>query len=134
MIATASDLIEAAVLGYVECGLWLALNGETMEPDDSADASDLTPDAESRVREDVTSFILGNAGDCLAYCRPGRGHGRISDAAGHLGHDFYLTRNGHGAGFWDRGLGDLGDRLTGASEPYGEQTFVVGANGEVDLA
>lgn len=35
------------------------------------------------------------------------------------GHDFWLTRNRHGAGFWDRGLGELGDALTKASELYG---------------
>lgn len=35
------------------------------------------------------------------------------------GHDFWLTRNGHGAGFWDRGLGALGDRLTAAAKTYG---------------
>lgn len=28
------------------------------------------------------------------------------------GMDFYLTRNGHGAGFWDRGLGVIGEELT----------------------
>lgn len=28
------------------------------------------------------------------------------------GHDLWLTRNGHGAGFWDRGAGALGDQLT----------------------
>ena len=26
-------------------------------------------------------------------------------------HDYWLTRNGHGVGFWDRGLGPVGDRL-----------------------
>ncbi len=36
-----------------------------------------------------------------------------------LGHDFLLTRNGHGAGFWDRGLGDLGQQLTAAAQSYG---------------
>ena len=25
-----------------------------------------------------------------------------------IGHDLWLTRNGHGAGFWDRGLGAQG--------------------------
>lgn len=40
------------------------------------------------------------------------------------GTDLWLTSNHHGAGFWDRGLGDVGDRLTkhahahGSSEPY----------------
>lgn len=31
---------------------------------------------------------------------------------GQFGHDLALTRNHHGAGFWDRGLGDAGDVLT----------------------
>lgn len=31
---------------------------------------------------------------------------------GQIGHDFILTRNGHGVGFWDRGLGNTGDTLT----------------------
>lgn len=35
------------------------------------------------------------------------------------GHDFALTRNGHGAGFWDRGYGDVGQRLTEAAHVYG---------------
>ena len=30
----------------------------------------------------------------------------------HVGHDFWLTSQGHGAGFWDRGLGEVGDTLT----------------------
>lgn len=35
--------------------------------------------------------------------------------ANYLGHDIALTVNRHGAGFWDRGFGDLGDRLTTAA-------------------
>lgn len=30
----------------------------------------------------------------------------------YAGHDFWLTRAGHGVGFWDRGLGDLGKQLS----------------------
>lgn len=36
-----------------------------------------------------------------------------------LGRDFCLTRNHHGAGFWDRGLGHLGDYLTTAAQSMG---------------
>ena len=36
------------------------------------------------------------------------------------GHDFFLTRNGHGAGFWDRGYGANGDILTKLSESFRE--------------
>lgn len=34
----------------------------------------------------------------------------------HVGHDLYLTSHRHGAGFWDRGLDSLGDRLTQNAE------------------
>lgn len=36
-----------------------------------------------------------------------------------LGHDFSLTRNHHGAGFWDRGWEELGDWLTRISQAMG---------------
>ena len=38
----------------------------------------------------------------------------------HAGHDFWLTSQGHGAGFWDRGLGDVGDALTDSADGYGD--------------
>jgi hypothetical protein len=39
---------------------------------------------------------------------------------GQCGHDFILTRNHHGAGFWDRGYGEAGRRLTAAAQAFGE--------------
>ena len=50
-----------------------------------------------------------------------------------LGHDFLLTRNGHGAGFWDRGLGDLGDKLTEAAQTFGSQDVYAGDDGKLYL-
>ncbi len=47
------------------------------------------------------------------------------------GHDFWLTRNGHGAGFWDRGLGALGERLSKESKPYGSCDLYVGDDGQI---
>ena len=47
------------------------------------------------------------------------------------GHDFLLTRNGHGAGFWDRGLGDIGDKLTDMSHNYGTVGLDIGDDGQV---
>ena len=45
-------------------------------------------------------------------------HKRELDNAGvtaeQAGHDLILTANHHGAGFWDRGLGDAGRELTNA--------------------
>lgn len=49
------------------------------------------------------------------------------------GHDFALTRNGHGAGFWDRGIGERGDILTAASHAYGTSSAWFGDAGIVHL-
>jgi hypothetical protein len=43
--------------------------------------------------------------------------------------DFWLTRNHHGAGFWDRGLGDLGDVLTAFAHLEGERDTYLGDDG-----
>ena len=40
------------------------------------------------------------------------------------GHYLALTRNGHGAGYWDRGLGLAGDYLTAQAHAMGEVTWV----------
>ena len=42
------------------------------------------------------------------------------------GHDFWLTRNHHGAGFWDRGYGEAGEKLTALSHGYGSYSLYVG--------
>jgi hypothetical protein len=47
------------------------------------------------------------------------------------GHDFFLTRNGHGAGFWGRGYGEVGDRLSAACKSYGSQDLYLGDDGKI---
>ncbi len=47
-------------------------------------------------------------------------------------HDFWLTRNGHGAGFWDRGYPDeIGDALSAISKEFGEKFLYLGDDGEL---
>ena len=48
-----------------------------------------------------------------------------------IGHDFYLTRNGHGVGFWDRGYGELGNMLTDAAQEFGSFDLYLGDDGTV---
>lgn len=47
------------------------------------------------------------------------------------GHDFWLTRNRHGAGFWDRGIDDnnAGRLLTEAAHGFGTFDLYVGDDG-----
>ena len=48
-------------------------------------------------------------------------------------HDFWLTRNGHGVGFWDRDLGEVGDKLTKACE-YTEVDLYVGDDNKLYIS
>ena len=50
-----------------------------------------------------------------------------------LGHDLWLTRNGHGAGFWDRGHGADGQRLTDLCQPMGTDDAYIGEDGTIHL-
>lgn len=45
---------------------------------------------------------------------------------GQAGHDLFLTREGHGAGFWDRDLGHYGDVFTKYCKGIGECSPYVG--------
>jgi hypothetical protein len=48
------------------------------------------------------------------------------------GHDFWLTRNGAGAGFWDGDWSEeVGKRLTDASKSFGEVNLYVGDDGKI---
>lgn len=68
---------------------------------------------------DVVDFVMGNWDD-------------VNELDPEMvGHDFWLTRNRHGAGFWDRGLDVLGDRLTAAAHAYGEASLMLGDDGKV---
>lgn len=46
------------------------------------------------------------------------------------GHDFWLTRNDHGAGFWDRGRKD-GDALSKIAKSFGEVYVSMGKTGSL---
>lgn len=69
--------------------------------------------------------VEGALADCLGFWETNRAD--IEDRPDQAGHDFWLTRNGHGAGFWD---GDwpheVGKRLTTDAHAYGEVWLYVG--------
>lgn len=54
-----------------------------------------------------------------------------ASAAESDGHDFWLTRGGHGAGFWDRGYGDIGRIVTAACKTFGSDDVYVGDDGRL---
>ena len=90
---------------YVTCALWCGVFDESIENDLN---HDLTPEDIS----DNTLHVMVE--DCTRFW------GEIKDLVPsgtevQGGHDFWLTRNGHGAGFWDSPEvygEDIADNLT----------------------
>jgi hypothetical protein len=127
---------EDVLRGYVECAMWSSTyedsEGETLPMDDGTyTSSDFAPETVATFRADCARFVSENESDCVAYLRTRRVRGVTTVTADYIGHDLWLTRNGHGAGFWDRGLGELGDRLTTAAHALGECSLVIGDDGKV---
>ena len=116
--------LETVLASYIECALWSSQDwreeGEDPEPFDAwASADDLAPATVAEMREDCAAMI--------AECDAIDGSDWWTDEQ--FGHDFWLTRNGHGAGFWDRGQGDAGEKLTRAAKVYGTVDLYTGDDG-----
>lgn len=102
---------------YITAALWSS-NDESDESggdplDKNYGPGDVAAATKAKMRADVVKFLTENWRDIDGkYRRAGR--------------DFWLTRNGHGAGFWD---GDwpkgVEDRLTAASKRFGETNLFV---------
>jgi hypothetical protein len=105
---------------YVECLLWSSTDDDGDPLDAQYSTDDLAPEALTEIEQDCKAFYEAHFS---------LWNDQIDDAQ--AGHDFYLTRNRHGAGFWDRGLGDLGEELTELSRQFGTQGAYVGDDGKV---
>jgi hypothetical protein len=122
--------LDTFTTAYIEATLWSST--------DNADDSGGEPLDKNYGVEDIAEESLAKM---VADCR------KFQDEQGHLfeesrapktpddvhaGHDFWLTRNGHGAGFWD---GDWREpaatRLTEASKSFGSCDLYVGDDGKV---
>lgn len=53
----------------------------------------------------------------------------VHDDPEQAGHDFIMSRNGHGVGFWDRGTGEAGENLHTMAENLGAFTLYVDEDG-----
>lgn len=87
-------------------------------------------DAEMAIK---TQFdAMSDCADFLSHCADTGALAQYADSGrtwDSFGHDFWLTRNGHGAGFWDRGLGALGDELSEAAKSMGSRDAYAGDDG-----
>ena len=105
--------LAAFFAGYCECAVWASLDEDGTPLNANYDESNLSEEARAAMLADCADFLTGCSSTIDEAILQGR-------SAEHLGHDFWLTRNRHGTGFWDRGLGAVGDELTEMAHPYGE--------------
>lgn len=124
----ASHDTETMLAAYLECAVWAGsdwsdFDGDNPVPLEDAGYSvdDISYAAVEEIRQEVVEFAMSNAADLADI------------SAEQAGHDFFLTRNRHGAGFWDRGLGEVGERLTKAAHAYGERDLYVGDDGQLHV-
>lgn len=99
---------------YFECALWSSTdpntNGEPL--DDVYEVQDISEDSAGKMIRDCEDF-QEKAGAL------------ISGQESRAGHDFWLTRNRHGAGFWDGDWPEAdGEKLTEMSHGFGECTLL----------
>lgn len=129
---------------YAIAALWSSTDesnergGEPM--DENYTVFDIAPETLEEMIEDCAKFQKDNA-ELLEQAydqriaedprRRGGGAGPGDYDSEAAGHDFWLTRNGHGAGFWDRNLGEVGDKLAEAARAWGNYDLYIGDDGQV---
>ena len=101
--------MDAFIEAYLETALWA--------DGDEVDGADLSPEFVSLATADCDDFRV-QAGSMLD-----------DEDDGDAGHNFWLTRNGHGAGFWDGDFPEHGDALTAIAKSFGELCLYLGDDG-----
>jgi hypothetical protein len=141
------SIIRKVADSYLETALWSSSDWDDMDDsdnptpfDENYDCSDFSENARTAAYDDCQRFLEALE---AVDCNDGRYCDSLLDCADEvqgydrIGHDFWLTRNGHGAGFWDGDYGDYGDRicdvLYATFGRYSECTLYVNCDGEIDI-
>ena len=117
---------------YVATALWSSTDND--EPmDHHYDISHIHPDSLAKMEIEILRFftVLDNVKiedkSLLDIALEYQNEDQIC-------HDLWLTRNRHGAGFWDGDYGEYGDRLTTIAHFLSECDLYVGNDGMIHLA
>lgn len=119
--------MNAFVRQYLETALWAEADDDGQPLDAKYGVEDFAPEAVLKAEQDCDLFRASNVGDLASIPD-------FKDATD-IAHDFWLTRNGHGAGFWDGDYPEaMGERLTASAQSFGECYPYVGDDGKVYLS
>jgi hypothetical protein len=115
--------------GYVAAMLRSSTGDDDAPLDGLYDADDLSPEAIDRTHAECRAFLYRVGYLIKEKNFTGRADGSIVSRAGH---DFWLTRCGHGSGFWD-GDWSCDQPLTKAAQSFGELNPYAGDDGRIYL-
>lgn len=105
---------------YLETALWSSIDDSGNPLDERYSVDDFSFETIEQARKDISKF-LELAGELVE-----------NYDVETVMHDFWLTRNHHGAGFWD---GDyeksVGEKLTELSHTFGQLDLYIGDDGKV---
>ena len=129
------DAINEFVSGYMVAILWAERdlnredeNDDATLSDDGYTPEDFTDETRDALRADAVAWYWRNRRTLRAA------YDEQSDyTPERAGHDYYFTQAGHGVGFWDRGLDDIGRALTDACRPHREFNLFTNDAGRVDM-
>lgn len=122
---------------YVGTALWSSTDPDDDDRplDDGRDIDDVEESSLADMRRDCWDFYTANinAIQCDDAPLSSEFDGPIAQRkAAMAGHDFWLTRNGHGAGFWDGDWPEpYADILDKASKAMGEVYLFVNDDGKI---
>jgi hypothetical protein len=112
---------------YIACALWLA--------DEDPGSGDWSHNIPARLEDLAPEAVASMIEDCETFRNDAKIVAAIDGRQSRAGHDFWLTRNGHGAGFWDGDWPEAeGDMLTMQSKKFGEVDLYRGDDGKLYLA
>lgn len=133
------NLLECFTCHYITTALWASREDGADEWLD-VDAGDIAPAALDRIKKDCSDFFYANMPHIFCDDAP---QARDFDTAASeservaamAGHDFWLTRNGHGAGFWDSDWPEPhATALDNASKAAGSIDLYIGDDGLIHAA
>jgi hypothetical protein len=103
--------------------------------EDNYGPEDFTPEAMAQMLADCAAFQAQCGETIAAAIATGEVKcGPDFDEIGRAGHDFWLTRCGHGCGFWDGDWPEpMAEALTKAAEAFGNVDITPGDDGKLYL-
>lgn len=104
---------------YIDCALWSSCDDNDVPLDKNYSEADFSKKTLQKITDDCEKFQLEH-------------ESLLGEDLAQAGHDFWLTRNDSGSGFWDGGWEEpAATILTDSAHSYGEFTLYLGDDGRI---